>query len=78
MYSMVTIINNTVLHILMLISKSESLSVMSDSLQPYGLLGPWDSPGKNTRVGCHFLLQQILPPRDRTQVSHITGRLFTV
>ena len=22
---------------------------------------PWDSPGKNTRVGCHFLLQGILP-----------------
>ena len=22
-----------------------------------GLLYPWDSPGKNTGVGCHFLLQ---------------------
>ena len=37
-------------------------SVMSDSLQPHGpwptrLLCPWDSPGKNTGVGCHFLLQ---------------------
>ena len=21
------------------------------------LLGPWDFPGKRTRVGCHFLLQ---------------------
>ena len=21
------------------------------------LLSPWDSPGKNTGVGCHFLLQ---------------------
>ena len=35
---------------------------MSDSLQPHGLqptrlLCPWDSPGKNTGVGCHFLLQ---------------------
>ena len=31
-------------------------------LQPHGLwparlLYPWDSPGKNTGVGCHFLLQ---------------------
>ena len=26
---------------------------MSDSVQPL----PWDSPGKNTGVGCHFLLQ---------------------
>ena len=37
---------------------------MSDSLQPYGLeparlLCPWDSPGKNTGVGCHALLQGI-------------------
>ena len=37
-------------------------SVMSDSVQPHGLqptrlLPPWDSPGKNTGVGCHFLLQ---------------------
>ena len=41
-------------------------SVMSDSLQPHGLqptrlLHPWDSPGKNTGVGCHFLLQGIFP-----------------
>ena len=26
-------------------------------LQPTGLPRPWDSPGKNTGVGCHFLLQ---------------------
>ena len=37
-------------------------SVLSDSLQPHGLqparlLCPWDYPGKNTGVGCHFLLQ---------------------
>ena len=35
---------------------------MSDSVEPYRrqptrLLCPWDSPGKNTGVGCHFLLQ---------------------
>ena len=31
---------------------------MSDSKQqPTRLLRPWDSPGKNTGVGCHFLLQ---------------------
>ena len=40
-------------------------SVMSDSLWPYGLyparlLWPWDSPGKNTGVGCHAL-QRIFP-----------------
>ena len=35
---------------------------MSDSVQPHRrqptrLPRPWDSPGKNTGVGCHFLLQ---------------------
>jgi len=25
------------------------------------LLYPWDSPGKNTGVGCHALLQGIFP-----------------
>ena len=25
--------------------------------QPTRLRHPWDSPGKNTGVGCHFLLQ---------------------
>ena len=28
-------------------------------LQPARLLSQWDSPGKNTGVGCHFLLQGI-------------------
>ena len=26
---------------------------------PARLLCPWDFPGKNTRVACHFLLQEI-------------------
>ena len=39
-------------------------SVMFGSLQPCGLspsrlLCPWDSPSKNTGVGCHALLQRI-------------------
>ena len=39
-----------------------SRSVMSDSVQPHRrqptrFPPPWDSPGKNTGVGCHFLLQ---------------------
>ena len=28
-------------------------------LKPARLLCPWDSPGKNAGVGCHFLLQEI-------------------
>ena len=27
-----------------------------DCMQPVRLLSPWDSPGKNTAVGCHILL----------------------
>ena len=30
-------------------------------LQPARLLCPWDSPGKNTGVGCYALLQGIFP-----------------
>ena len=49
-------------------------SAVSDSLQPHGLLCPWllclrllclwDSPGKNTGVGCHFLLQGTFPTQE--------------
>ena len=39
-------------------------SVMSDSVRPHRLQPtrrplPWDSPGKKTGVGCHFLLQRM-------------------
>ena len=41
-----------------------SLSVVPESLQPHGLqlislLCPWNSPSKNTGVGCHFIPQGI-------------------
>ena len=49
-------------------SKSESVShsVVSDSLRPHGLwparlLCLWNSPSKNTGVGCHALLQGSFP-----------------
>ena len=43
-----------------------SRSVISDSLRSHGLqpsrlLCQWDSPGKNTGVGCHSLLYSIFP-----------------
>ena len=48
--------------ILMLCYAMLSRSVVFDSVgphrrQPTRLICPWDSPGKNTGVGCHFLLQ---------------------
>ena len=39
----------------------DSCSVISDSLQPHGLYGPWNSAGQNTGVGRLFLLQRIFP-----------------
>ena len=41
---------------------AEVTSVVSDSVRPHRwqptrLCRPWDSSGKNTRVGCHFFLQ---------------------
>ena len=56
---------------------SESSSVMSDSLWPHGLHSPWSSPGQNTGVGHHPLLQGISQSRDQTQVSHIAGIFVT-
>ena len=36
-----------------------SNSLQSHGLQPARLLCPWDSPGKNTGMDCHSLLQWI-------------------
>ena len=46
--------------------ESVSRSVVPESLWPHGLqpsrlLCPWDFPGKDTGVGCHFFLQGIFP-----------------
>ena len=46
----------------MLLCCCQVASVLSDSVRPHGLqptrlLHPWDSPGKDTGVGCHFPLQ---------------------
>ena len=46
---------------------------MSDSVRPHRqqptrLPCPWDSPGKNTGVGCHFLLQ-CMKVKSETQVT---------
>ena len=46
----------------MLLPAAKSLQSCPTLLRPHGLqltrlLRPWDSPGKNTGLGCHFLLQ---------------------
>ena len=54
--------------VFMYLSDSESHLVVSDSLRPHGLsaarlICPWSSPGQNTGVGSHSLLQGIFPSR---------------
>ena len=55
---------------------------MSDSLRPHGLwptrlLGSWDSPGKNTGMGCYALLQGIFPTqRSNPGLLHCRGILY--
>ena len=44
--------------------KSESCSVLSDSLQPYRLHSPWNCPGQNTGVDSCSLLQGIFPTQE--------------
>ena len=54
---------------------------MSDSVRPHRwqptrLPRPWDSPGKNTGVGCHFLLQCI-KVKSETEVAQLCLTLAT-
>ena len=49
---------------------------MSDSVRPHRwqptrLCCPWDSPGKNTGVGCHFLLQCMKVKSEVKSLSHV-------
>ena len=37
------------------------LALLPHTLQPARFLCPWNVPGKNNGVGCHFLLQGIFP-----------------
>ena len=61
-------------------SVAQSGLTLCDSMDcsPPGSSVHGDSPGKNTVVSCHALLQGSSKPRDRTHVSHITGEFFTI
>ena len=54
-------------------------SVVSDSVRPHRrqptrLLRPWDSPGKNTGVDCHFLLQR-MKVKSQSEVTQLCPTL---
>ena len=58
-------------------SESESHSVVSGSLRPYGLYSLWNSPGQNTRVSSHSLLQGIFPSqRSNPGLPHFRWILY--
>ena len=46
--------------------------LLPHSLQTARLLCPWDFPGKNTGVGCHFLLEGIFPTQGSNPVSCVS------
>ena len=55
------------------------MSVVSDSVRPHRrqptrLPRPWDSPGKNTGVGCHFLLQ-CMKVKSESEISQLCPTL---
>ena len=54
---------------------------MSDSVRPHRwqltrLSSPWDSPSKNTGVGCHFLLQ-CMKVKSESEVAQLCPTLAT-
>ena len=61
---------------------SSVASVVSDSVTLWAVScqAPlsWDSPVKNTQVGCCAVLQGIFPTHISLQVSCILGRFFTI
>ena len=50
-----------------------SNSVWPCGLQPASLLCPWNSPGKNTEVGCYALLKGIFPIQESNLQSLISS-----
>ena len=52
--------NKSPTYVCVLLAQS-CLTLWSYELRPIRLLCPWNSPGKSTGVGCHFLLQGIFP-----------------
>ena len=52
-----------------------SNSVRPHRQQPTRLPHPWDSPGKNTGVGCHFLLQRMKVKSER-EVAQLCPTLW--
>ena len=79
--SLANYIIQTVLHAMHAKSIQSCPTLRHHGMQPASLLCPWDSPGKNTGVGCHFLLQGDLPDpgieSGSPSSSALAGEFFT-
>ena len=88
---MLNVIINKSLSITLKSKAKVKMLVVPDSLQPHGLqpsrlLCPWNSPGKNTGVGSHSLLQRIFPtqgwklglPHCRQVLYHLSNQFSSV
>ena len=53
-----------ILHIGGVLLAKSCLTLATLTLEPIMFHCPWDFPGKNTGVGCHFLLQGIFPTQE--------------
>ena len=63
---------------LCLVTRSCLTFLQPQELQPTRLFCPWDFPGKNTGVGCHFLLPRDLPyPGIEPMSPALAGGFFT-
>ena len=51
---------------------------LCDHMEPVRLLCPWNSPGKNTGVGSHPLVQGIFLTQGSNLVSCVAGRFSTI
>ena len=55
----------------------KSFSDSCDPIDPFRLLCPWDSPGRNPEAGCHFLFQGIFPIQELNPgLLHCRGILY--
>ena len=65
-------------HYCCLVTKSTLTLLRAYGLWPTRLLCPWDFPGNNTRVGCHFLLLGIFSdPGIKLASPALAGKFFT-
>ena len=64
-------------HCYCLVTKSCLTLLQPHGLQSTRLLCPCDFPGKNTGVGCHFLLPGIFPTQGSNMSHALAGGFFT-